>query len=92
MLLLSRESRAAHDKLGKAGRAMHVVIRIQGHLDQSWQQWLEELAIVQEPDGTSRLSGTLPDQAALYGVLNKLDRLSLTLLSLDRRETEPDEG
>lgn len=71
---------------------MHISIRVQGHLDQSWRQWLEELMIVQEPDGTSWLSGSLPDQAALYGVLQKIDRLSLTLLSLERSETTPDEG
>ena len=71
---------------------MHVSIRIQGHLDPSWQQWLEDLQIVHEEGGTSRLSGTLPDQAALYGVLQKLDRLSLTLLSLERSETEPEES
>ena len=45
-----------------------------------------------EEDGTSQLSGTLPDQSALYGVLTKLDRLRVTLLSLERRETPPDEG
>jgi hypothetical protein len=71
---------------------MHVMIRIQGHLDPSWQEWLENLQIVHEEEGTSRLSGTLPDQAALYGVLQKLDWLSLTLLSLERSETEPDES
>lgn len=71
---------------------MHVMIRIQGHLDPCWQEWLENLQIVHEEEGTSRLSGTLPDQAALYGVLQKLDRLSLTLLSLERSETEPDES
>ncbi len=71
---------------------MHVSIRIKGHLDQSWQQWLEGLQIVHESDSTSRLSGTLKDQAALYGVLNKIDRLSLTLLSLERSETRPKGG
>ena len=65
---------------------MHVSIRIKEHLDPGWQEWLEGLQIVQEADGTSRLSGTLSDQSALYGVLNKIDRLSLTLLSLERRE------
>ena len=71
---------------------MHVIIRIQGHLDPSRQEWLEDLQIVHEEAGTSRLCGTLPDQAALYGVLQKIDRLSLTLLSLERSETEPDES
>ena len=65
---------------------MHVSIRIKGHLDPGWQEWLEGLQIVHEADGTSWLSGTLSDQSALYGVLNKIDRLSLTLLSLERRE------
>ena len=71
---------------------MHVSIRIKGHPDPSWQEWLENLQIVHEPDGTSWLSGMLPDQAALYGVLQKIDRLSLSLLSLERSETPPDES
>ncbi len=71
---------------------MHISIRIKGHLDPGWQEWLEGLQIVQEADGTSRLSGTLSDQSALYGVLNKIDRLSLRLLSLERSETPPDES
>jgi hypothetical protein len=71
---------------------MHVSIRIQGHLDPMWKEWLEGLEIVHEEEGTSRLSGTLPDQAALYGVLTRIDHLSLTLLSLERSETRPQEG
>jgi hypothetical protein len=71
---------------------MQIAIRIKGHLNQSWQQWLEGLQIVHESDGTSRLCGTLPDQPALYGVLNKIDGLSLMLLSLDRSETVQSEG
>ncbi len=66
---------------------MHVSIRIQGHLDPSWQQWLEHLQIVHEEGGTSRLSGTLPDQATRYGVLAKISRLSLALISLETSET-----
>lgn len=65
---------------------MYIAIRIQGHLDHSWGEWLENLQIVHEDDGTSWLSGTLADQAALYGILMKLNRLSLTLLTLERRE------
>ncbi|HCI79300.1 MAG TPA: hypothetical protein DHW02_06395 [Ktedonobacter sp.] len=66
---------------------MYVSIRIQGHLDSSWQEWLERLEIVHEEGGTSQLCGMLADQAALYGVLTKIDHLSLTLLSLERSET-----
>ena len=44
---------------------MHVSIRIQGHLDPLWQEWLEGLEIVHEEGGTSQLSGMLADQGAL---------------------------
>jgi hypothetical protein len=65
---------------------MYVLIRIKGHLDPSWQEYLEGLEIVLDEDGTSLLSGVLQDQSALYGVLNMMSRLNLTLLSLERSE------
>jgi hypothetical protein len=71
---------------------MYVSIYIKGHLDQNWQEWLEGLEIAHEEDGTSHLAGRLADQAALYGVLLKIDRLNLTLLSLERREAESQES
>ena len=66
---------------------MYVSIRIKGHLDPSWQEWLENLQIVHEDGGTSRLLGPLQDQSALHGVLATIGRLNLTLLSLERNET-----
>ena len=65
---------------------MYVSIRIKGHLDKSWQEYLEGLQIVQQVDGTSRLSGTLSDQSALYGVLNMMSHLQLALISLESSE------
>jgi len=65
---------------------MHISIRIKGHLDPSWQQGLEGLQIVHEENGTSLLTGVLKDQAALFGVLKRIDHLSLTLLSLERND------
>ena len=62
---------------------MHVSIRVKGHLDPSWREWLEGLQIEHEADGTSRLFGPLQDQPALYGVLTKISRLNLMLLSLE---------
>jgi hypothetical protein len=70
---------------------MYVSIRIKGHLDPSWQEYLEGLEIVQEADGTTRLSGVLQDQSALYGVLNMMSRLNLSLLSLERSERAQEE-
>ena len=68
---------------------MRCHIRIKGHLDPSWQDWFEGLTIVQEEEGTSRLSGSLRDQAALHGILAKIRGLGLTLLALETNEAVP---
>ena len=65
---------------------MHVSIRVKGHLDPPWREWLEGLQIVHETCGTSRLFGPLQDQPALHGVLIKLGRLNVTLVSLESSE------
>ena len=71
---------------------MHVSIRIKGYLDSSWQQGLEGLQIVHEENGTSLLTGVLKDQAALFGVLKRIDHLNLPLLSLESSERPQNEG
>lgn len=63
-------------------------IRIDGHLDPSWQSWFDDLEILQEEQGTTLLKGLLPDQTALYGVLLKLNDLGLLLLALEVSETQ----
>ena len=71
---------------------MYVSIRIKGHLDPGlWQDYLGGLQIIHEIDGASQLCGMLPDQPALYGVLNKLAHLSVTLLSLESSDPTPSE-
>lgn len=69
---------------------MHSRIRVQGQLDPSWQHRFEGLRIEPQEAGTTQLSGSLPDQAALYGVLLQLIRLGLTLLSLEVSEAPGD--
>lgn len=65
---------------------MQYHLRVQGHLSPTFQDRFGELCIEQQEAGTTLLSGTLPDQAALYGVLLQLIRLGLVLLSLDTSE------
>jgi hypothetical protein len=62
----------------------HYRIRIDGHLDPTWSDWLDCLRITQEDDGTTTLSGPLVDQAALYGLLSRLRDLGVTLLIVER--------
>jgi hypothetical protein len=61
-------------------------IRVQGHLDGLWSDWFEGLTLTHEADGTSSLVGPLADQAALYGLLNRIRDLGLTLLAVSRVE------
>jgi hypothetical protein len=57
-------------------------IHAKGHLDASWSDWLEGLEVKLLDNGEMILSGQIKDQAALMGILNKLYRLNLTLLSV----------
>ncbi len=67
---------------------MRYIIRVKGHLDPFWQEWLDHLSITHQSDGTTLLSGPICDQAALYGILCKMRDLGLTLLEL-RRASAP---
>jgi hypothetical protein len=59
-------------------------IHVKGQLDESWSDWLEGLEVKLLDNGEMILFGHIADQAALMGVLNKLYRLNLTLLSISR--------
>lgn len=61
-------------------------IKIIGHLDQDWSEWLGGLEITPEDEGITLLLGIIPDQAALHGVLVKTRDLGLPILSLQRLE------
>jgi hypothetical protein len=57
-------------------------IRVKGYLDQERSSWFDGLTITYNEHGETILSGTLVDQAALYGVLLKIRDLGLPLLEV----------
>ena len=59
-------------------------IRVNGHLDDRWTEWLGGLAVRRRDDGTTVLVGPVVDQAALHGVLARIRDLGLPLLSVNR--------
>ena len=61
-------------------------IHVKGHLDESWSDWLEGLAVKLLDNGEMILYGHIVDQAALMGTLNKLYGLNLTLLSVNENK------
>ena len=64
-------------------------IRVKGHLGAAWSTWFEGLRINNEPNGEAVLTGSLPDQAALHGVLNRVRDLGLVLIAVQRIEPDP---
>jgi len=58
-----------------------IEIEIEGHVDKKWAEWFEEMEINYH-EGTTVLTGNLPDQSALHGLLNKIRDLNLTLTSV----------
>lgn len=57
-------------------------IRVEGHLADRWSDWFDGLIIHNDPNGEAILTGLLSDQAALFGVLNKIHDLNLILISV----------
>ena len=61
---------------------LQVEIRLQGHLAAHWADWFPGLHIHLEDAGITRLTGFVPDQAALHGLLRNVRDLGLPLLSV----------
>jgi hypothetical protein len=59
-------------------------IRLTGHLDARWTAWFDGLTVTYESDGTTVISGQVPDQAALHGLLQRVRDLGLPLVSVTR--------
>jgi hypothetical protein len=59
-------------------------IRIKGHLSPRWATRFDGMTLTARADGTTVIEGSIVDQAALHGLLNRLGDLGLPLLSITR--------
>jgi hypothetical protein len=57
-------------------------IRVRGHLDRHWASEFGVPEIVHEDDGSTVLRTVTADQAALYGLLQRLRDLGVTLIAV----------
>jgi hypothetical protein len=67
-----------------------VEIRVKGRIDERWSAWLEGLTITHTAEGETVLSGSVPDQSALYGLIARLRDLGLPLLSVNSGDVNPE--
>jgi hypothetical protein len=61
-------------------------IVVDGQLSPRWATWFDGFTVSGEADGTTVLRGSVVDQAALHGLLQRLRDLGIPLISLTPAE------
>jgi hypothetical protein len=64
-------------------------IRLKGHLDTRWAAWFDGLSLTHDSDGTTVIHGSIADQAALHGLLQKVRDTGMPLISVSCIEPGP---
>jgi len=57
-------------------------IRFRGTMDERYSRWFEGMSFAVLPEGETIITGRIYDQAALFGILNRLRDLNLELLEV----------
>jgi hypothetical protein len=73
---------AARYESRRSAVAEYYEITIRGHLDLHWSGRFAGVTLTHLEGGETLLSGSLPDQAALHGLLERVRDLNLTLISV----------
>ena len=63
-------------------------IRLKGHLDGRWAAWFDGLTLSHGLNGTTVIHGSIADQAALHGLLQKVRDTGLPLVSVSRVDSD----
>jgi hypothetical protein len=59
-------------------------------LDDHWDAWFHGCSLAREEDGSTTMTAQVVDQAELFGLLNKVRDLSLSLISVNEVEPHDD--
>ena len=65
-----------------------VEIRVKGRIDEHWSEWFDGLTIAHSGQDETVLTGPIPDQSALYGLIARLRDLGVSLRALNCAEIE----
>jgi hypothetical protein len=73
-----------HTSTGDRPEAGWYEIRVAGALGARWATWFDGLTLSDEGDGTTVIAGSVADQAALHGLLQRVRDLGVPLVSVTR--------
>jgi len=59
-------------------------IKLRGYLDRKWSEWFYDMTITHEPDDFTTLYGSLPDQAVLHSILERIRDMNLILINVKK--------
>ncbi len=72
----------------KAVKYSRYIIQVKGHIDFHMEKWFEGMRITPSENNVTILSGEVIDQSALYGLLEIIHSLNLTLISIQQIDSE----
>lgn len=67
-------------------------ITVEGHLHKNRLKDFEGFSVTALPDGKTILTGTLPDQAALFSILNRIRDMNLPLVCVRQQNNSMEES
>jgi hypothetical protein len=62
-------------------------IRVKGNLEPVWADWFDGFTVTRQANDETVLTGPVPDQPALHGLLAKIRDLGLPLLVVRRLDS-----
>ena len=68
---------------------LEVEIIVKGWIDEQWVEWLGGLMVSRTGPEKTVLSGVLPDQAAVYGIIARMRDLGFELSALSIHRIHP---
>ncbi len=80
MTVPSHPARAASDQ------PVTYELRLAGHVDDRWTEWLDARDLVRDGQGCTTLTVGIADQAQLHGLLSRIRDMGVTLLSLTQTD------
>jgi hypothetical protein len=86
----SAEYRSASSNPKRLPDSGFYCITVKGCLDSSWSEWFGGLAVAPDfANNQTIISGAVPDQASLHGLLVRVRDLGLTLITIARDGPSP---